>query len=152
MAPEVYKEKPYNQSVDIYSFAMCLWEMFSFCVPFHDCNSLDMFENIAIDKGYRPQIEEKWPLPIKLLLNRCWSSNMKERPTAEIVMAILKNELVASRSGNEAGLDGCKRRSTFVMRKTIAEPKRSRVSWMERLSQYFFTDDYFSEDCSDIEK
>jgi len=133
MAPEVYKKKPYNQSVDIYSFAICLWEMFSFCAPFNDCKSLDMFENIVINKGYRPQVEEKWPLPIKLLLNRSWSSNMKERPSAENVTAILKKELVALRSGNEAGLDHCKRKSTYVMRKTIAKRKSSLASWIERL-------------------
>jgi len=118
MAPEVYKNQPYNQSIDLYSFAHCLWEMFSFSVPYQHINSKELFEKLIINRECRPQIDNKWPLPIKLLLNRAWSANINDRPAAEMALAILRNELVALRPGNETGHHHNKRRSTYVMRKT----------------------------------
>jgi len=102
MAPEVYKKQPYNQSVDVYSFALCLWEMFSFCKPFQGYNK-ELFESLAIKRQCRPPVGNKWPLFIKLLLNRSWSTNVSERPSAQMAAEILENELIALRSGKTTG-------------------------------------------------
>jgi len=115
MAPEVYEKHPYNQSVDIYSFAICLWQMFSFRQPYQDCCSQDQFEKIIINRNFRPKVQSKWPLPIKLLINCGWSANMKERPSAQMALKLLQKELVALRLGNETELGHNRRRSTFFM-------------------------------------
>merc|ERR1712183_1116963 len=36
MAPEVAKEQPYNTSVDVYSFAILLWQICTLETPFND--------------------------------------------------------------------------------------------------------------------
>ena len=38
MAPEMYEEN-YNEKVDIYAFGMCLLEMVTGLMPYHDCTS-----------------------------------------------------------------------------------------------------------------
>ena len=38
MAPEMYEEN-YNEKVDIYAFGMCLLEMVTGLMPYHDCSS-----------------------------------------------------------------------------------------------------------------
>ena len=43
MAPECHLNQPYNEKVDIYSFAMCVWEMIELEVPFKDAKSLKSF-------------------------------------------------------------------------------------------------------------
>merc|ERR1719232_2303056 len=34
MAPEVAKEKPYNETVDVYSLAILAWQIFEMDIPF----------------------------------------------------------------------------------------------------------------------
>lgn len=34
MAPEVFRHEPYNQNVDVYSFAMIIFQLFETSVPF----------------------------------------------------------------------------------------------------------------------
>lgn len=38
MAPELYEEN-YNEKVDIYAFGMCVLEMVTGLIPYHDCTS-----------------------------------------------------------------------------------------------------------------
>jgi serine/threonine protein kinase len=38
MAPEMMKHKTYGRKVDVYSFGLILWEMFSGSVPYEDLN------------------------------------------------------------------------------------------------------------------
>jgi WNK lysine deficient protein kinase len=38
MAPELYEEK-YNELVDIYSFGMCMIEMFTLEFPYSECSN-----------------------------------------------------------------------------------------------------------------
>jgi serine/threonine protein kinase len=38
MAPEMMKHKAYGRKVDVYSFGLILWEMFSGSVPYEDLN------------------------------------------------------------------------------------------------------------------
>jgi len=113
MAPEVYKGEPYNHLADIYSYSMLLWEMYTFCHPFQTYDR-KMHQNLVMNKGYRPKVDKMWPLPIKSMMNRCWASDVNERPAAENILKILKPEIVALR-GDDKCLEHSRRRSTFIM-------------------------------------
>jgi len=64
-----------EKEVDVYSFAMTWYEMIINQLPFEDVKK-NMY-NVVL-RGNIPELIESW---IKTLLNRCWHSNPKERPS-----------------------------------------------------------------------
>ena len=91
MAPEVALGKPYNEKVDIFSFAILLWQMLSLETPFENYN-VAKHSDLVIHGKQRPPINEKWPETLKNLLNGCWSHNLSERPDCQGVMDALRLE------------------------------------------------------------
>lgn len=53
MAPEVAKEQPYNETVDVYSFGILMWQMFALETPFSGLNLKTHQENF-VRNGARP--------------------------------------------------------------------------------------------------
>ena len=109
-------EKPYNQSVDAYSFAILFWQMYSCQTPFEIYTMSKLKERVWTGEHKRPFVQEAWPVPIKSLLRRAWSQEIKERPSFNQIYKILRNECVRVREGNDSGLEHSRRRSTFVFR------------------------------------
>ena len=91
MAPEIAKEQPYNEAVDIYSVGIILWEMLSNQIAFEGY-SFEMHEAMVIQAGVRPKIDPAWPSSAQEIVERCWSDNYKERPSARQLRAFLKKE------------------------------------------------------------
>ena len=81
MAPEISRKEPYNESVDIYSFGILLWEMLANEKPFEEYTS-NMFQVLVATMGDRPKIDDSFPDSMTLIITRCWSQNHKERPNA----------------------------------------------------------------------
>ena len=71
MAPEVADSKPYNHKVDVYSFAIILWEMMAFEKPF-DGMTRDEFYQKVVHDGERPPLNKKWPENLVELMTSCW--------------------------------------------------------------------------------
>ena len=55
MAPEVAKEQPYNETVDVYSLAILAWQIFEMDTPYKDY-SIARYNNLVVDKGGRPKL------------------------------------------------------------------------------------------------
>mmetsp|Transcript_2856 Transcript_2856/g.4341 ORF Transcript_2856/g.4341 Transcript_2856/m.4341 type:complete len:452 (+) Transcript_2856:42-1397(+) len=79
MAPEVALGKPYNQSVDVYSFGIILWQITKGRVPFSGLGRRTYMENVVMG-GERPRCDRKWPKAFTALLQRCWHEDMTQRP------------------------------------------------------------------------
>ena len=89
MAPEVFKHKPYNAKVDVYSFAMVLYQMLFKSKPLVQYDALRAAK-LASLHNIRPQLpslDEKhvssehvaaYKLLVKLL-QRCWSPKAVDR-------------------------------------------------------------------------
>lgn len=94
MAPEVVLCKPYNESADVFSFGILLWQIIS-CVTPYQGFSVKMYESLVVEKGFRPDDPkakiDSWPKELKKLMTSCWSSNTKARPTLEDARATLRN-------------------------------------------------------------
>eukprot|EP01100_Stratorugosa_tubuloviscum_P009291 TRINITY_DN3888_c0_g1_i1.p1 TRINITY_DN3888_c0_g1~~TRINITY_DN3888_c0_g1_i1.p1 ORF type:complete len:181 (+),score=80.73 TRINITY_DN3888_c0_g1_i1:2-544(+) len=87
MAPEILEHSPYNQSSDVYSFAIVLWELISKQKPYEEFNFEFNHEIIEIVKqGIRPTITDNCPLLFKQLMIQCWNANAIERPTFEQIL------------------------------------------------------------------
>jgi serine/threonine protein kinase len=94
MAPEVIQCLPYGLPADVFSFGVCVWEVFGgerhdFCTAAEIC------------RGDRPAIpSDDWttgagmPRTIRSLLDRCWSDDPTRRPTFSQVRDDLHRRLV----------------------------------------------------------
>ena len=71
-APEIYDPGKYNQSADVFSFSMVLWQLFSNNpeLPYHDHDKI-LFMN-QLETGKRPAFNSEHPGLIIELLEYGW--------------------------------------------------------------------------------
>ena len=82
MAPEVYLQQPYNEKVDVYSFAMILWELISGEQVFSNMSKDEHKQEVVLG-GQRPSLNPilaRAPVGVARLLERCWDANHQLRP------------------------------------------------------------------------
>jgi serine/threonine protein kinase len=92
MAPEVALQENYNESSDVYSFAILMFQMLALETPFEGF-SMAMFEKKVVREGCRPRVDPKWPQRILDLIQKSWSTKISERPTMEQIVEILRAEI-----------------------------------------------------------
>ncbi|KAK8974272.1 hypothetical protein V6N11_034638 [Hibiscus sabdariffa] len=102
MAPEVYRRESYGKSVDVFSFALIVHEMFQG----GPSNREETAEQVADKRAYedsRPPLSSFiYPEPIKMLLRECWHKNPDCRPTFEEI--IFKLEVIQQDFQNRSGM------------------------------------------------
>ncbi|XP_067098751.1 LOW QUALITY PROTEIN: mitogen-activated protein kinase kinase kinase 12-like [Osmerus mordax] len=80
MAPEVIRNEPVSEKVDIWSFGVVLWEMLTGEVPYKDVDSSAIIWGVGNNSLQLP-IPESCPDGFKLLLRQCWSCKPRNRPS-----------------------------------------------------------------------
>jgi serine/threonine protein kinase len=97
MAPEVAKECPYNDTVDVFSFGILLWELCSAEKPFFGYSSGKHMQQVVLG-GERPKMDSQhtsnWPMNLQWLMKRCWSSFPALRPSFAVIKMTLKDILM----------------------------------------------------------
>jgi serine/threonine protein kinase len=102
MAPEVAKRLPYNHTVDVYSFAILMWQMFSLEQPFENYD-VNKHSELVVHGSDRPKMDAKnWSSDLCSLMADSWSANIAQRPDFEYVAGILKREFSPFISDAEA--------------------------------------------------
>ncbi len=86
MAPEVIKHAKYDQRIDVYSFGIILWELFTSRLPYEGMPSLSAAAAV-VENGLRPQIGPDVPPPVADLMARCWAAEPARRPQFTQVFA-----------------------------------------------------------------
>jgi serine/threonine protein kinase len=106
MAPEVMMSKPYNEKVDVYSFAIILWQMASGELPYDGASKADFVKFVG-KRGERPELAPymSWPKDFKDLLVSCWAQSSKERPAFDVVITRLDKLIL--KTGDSSGECGC---------------------------------------------
>lgn len=95
MAPEVFMHKHYDRSVDVFSFAIIVQEMFE------GASSLkyQLPKSIAISRAkdmQRPSFNVTYPSGMKELIQECWDSDPSKRPSfAECIKRLEKIQVDA---------------------------------------------------------
>ncbi|KGN51950.1 integrin-linked protein kinase 1 [Cucumis sativus] len=80
MAPEVFKHRKYDKKVDVFSFAMILYEMLEGDPPLANYEPYEAAKYVA--EGHRPMFRAKGYLPVlRELTEECWASDMNKRPS-----------------------------------------------------------------------
>lgn len=85
-APEILvRTRNYDNKVDVYSYAIVLWEMLTKEVPFND-KVLDKIYEHVVTFGWRLPIPSEASPGLVKLITQCWAKDPKERPEfSEIV-------------------------------------------------------------------
>ncbi|XP_002972276.2 serine/threonine-protein kinase CTR1 [Selaginella moellendorffii] len=88
-APEVLRNEPSDEKCDVYSFGVILWELATLQQPWAGMNSMQVIGAV----GY---LNQRLPIPdhiepgIIALMQACWSSDPKARPSFGEIMHKLK--------------------------------------------------------------
>ncbi|CAM0150405.1 unnamed protein product [Urochloa decumbens] len=92
-APEIYKNEPFDRSVDVFAFGLILYEMIEGTPAFHPKPQEEAAKMICLE-GLRPQFKNKpkyYPSDVKELIQECWDPTPSVRPTfAEIIVRLNK--------------------------------------------------------------
>ncbi|GMH25798.1 hypothetical protein Nepgr_027641 [Nepenthes gracilis] len=89
MAPEVLDGKPYNRKCDVYSFGICLWEIYCCDMPYPDLSFADI-SSAVVRQHLRPEIPRCCPSSLASIMRKCWDENPDKRPEMDEVVRLLK--------------------------------------------------------------
>ena len=88
MAPELFTDTPYNSAVDVYAFAMLLYNILTCQVPFSEVQNL-MALPMKVLSGERPKLPDSIPENYKSLIMQCWAQHPDERPTFDAIYHVM---------------------------------------------------------------
>jgi len=95
MAPEMFDSgvagKMYNGKVDVYSFGISLWEIFTQQQPWENVIAWDIPDRVQ--SGERPTIPDDLSDSMTQLIRDCWTGLPDKRPTFDEINEILDAEL-----------------------------------------------------------
>nr|XP_043607811.1 integrin-linked protein kinase 1-like [Erigeron canadensis] len=80
MAPEVFKHRKYDKTVDVFSFGMILYQMLEGDPPLSNYEPYEAAKSAA--EGIRPVFRSKNYSPVlRELTEHCWDADMNKRPS-----------------------------------------------------------------------
>eukprot|EP00252_Welwitschia_mirabilis_P018357 TRINITY_DN407_c0_g1_i1.p1 TRINITY_DN407_c0_g1~~TRINITY_DN407_c0_g1_i1.p1 ORF type:complete len:369 (-),score=94.63 TRINITY_DN407_c0_g1_i1:367-1473(-) len=89
MAPEVLDGKPYNRKCDVYSFGICLWEIYCCEMPYADLTFAEM-TSAVVRQNLRPEIPRCCPSALANVMKKCWDAHSEKRPEMDEVVRMLE--------------------------------------------------------------
>lgn len=97
MAPELLDNKQYSIKVDVYSYAIVLWEICARKTPYNELsNPMAIVKHVTIEKK-RPNmasIPPDCPPPMIELMTQCWAEDPNLRPSfTEIIERLTKIQI-----------------------------------------------------------
>lgn len=98
MAPELLLDQPYNSKVDVFAYAMVLYELIALQPAYEDPRNPHGFNFLNnIMNGNRPKLDKRFSEFFKKLISDCWAQNPNERPS---FVEILRTMLAAYKDGS----------------------------------------------------
>jgi len=93
MAPEVLTGNSYDEKVDVYSFAIVLYEVLCRWIPFDGSGLEPVSIAVAVTSGRRPDmrcVPTDCPISLCRVMKSCWGHAAAQRPTFDAVLEMLK--------------------------------------------------------------
>nr|XP_006823786.1 PREDICTED: mitogen-activated protein kinase kinase kinase 13-A-like [Saccoglossus kowalevskii] len=85
MAPEVIRNEPCSEKVDVWSFGVVLWELLTGEMPYKDVDSSAIIWGVGSNSLKLP-IPRTCPEGFQLLMRQCWHGKPKNRPSFRQVL------------------------------------------------------------------
>ncbi|XP_061164753.1 mitogen-activated protein kinase kinase kinase 13-like [Saccostrea echinata] len=89
MAPEVIRNEPCSEKVDIWSFGVVVWELLSSEIPYKDVDSSAIIWGVGSNSLHLP-VPSTCPEGFKLLMRQCWEAKTRNRPSFKQVLMHLE--------------------------------------------------------------
>jgi len=89
-APEVLKSQKYDFKADVFSFGVILWEIHARKIPYSDMNQMQIAVAVAT-QDYRPPPPKHCPAPFWQLMQHCWQTKPRERPSFAEILSQLED-------------------------------------------------------------
>ncbi|XP_020266304.1 serine/threonine-protein kinase HT1-like [Asparagus officinalis] len=86
---QVLNGNPYNRKCDVYSFGICLWEIYCCDMPYPDL-SFSEVTSAVVRQNLRPEIPRCCPSSLANVMKRCWDANPDKRPEMDEVVTMLE--------------------------------------------------------------
>ena len=94
MAPEIIKSKSYNQTCDVYSFSIILWEILARQEPYSGEKFKQMMIPQFIHEIYtndiRPDLIDGVPKILMDIIVQCWSVDPSARPSSSCLVTVFE--------------------------------------------------------------
>ena len=90
MAPEVALKQRYDETADVYSFSVLLWQIIAMKTPYEGLSD-QAVERKVLYAGYRPKIDPHWSNALRRLMHDCFASSPR-RPHMDHVCDVLRQE------------------------------------------------------------
>ncbi|XP_077230484.1 putative serine/threonine-protein kinase SIS8 isoform X2 [Tasmannia lanceolata] len=89
MAPEVLRNEPSNEKCDVYSFGVILWELSTLQQPWGGMNPMQVVGAVGFQHR-RLDVPDDMDPVIADIIQKCWQTDPKMRPSFSEIMAALK--------------------------------------------------------------
>lgn len=99
VAPEIFRGEAYTEAVDVYSFAVVLWELFCFDKPYAEQDAVELPFLVA-KENLRPPLLSHCPEDLNNLMQLCWAADMNQRPSFKVILEKLKQMEIDWRTSN----------------------------------------------------
>eukprot|EP00249_Psilotum_nudum_P023813 c28991_g1_i1 orf=309-3122(-) len=90
MAPEVLRDEPSNEKCDVYSFGVILWELVTLQRPWSGLSHAEVVGAVGF-QNRRLQIPKDVNPKIAAIIELCWASDPRQRPSFASIMESLKS-------------------------------------------------------------
>ncbi len=92
MAPELLRNAPFSNSVDVYAFALLLWEIFTQELPFRGYDVDDIKKRVC--RGERPEVPTlDIPVECQRIMRKGWDEDAEVRPDFDEIVELLEGAL-----------------------------------------------------------
>ena len=108
-APELMTESAttqYSVKVDVYSFSIICWQLFTGKAPFEEINGSLVALEEAVIAGHRPDIPEHCPDLLKKLMSFGWDPEPMKRPSFDAIVQLIDVELLTLRALDDPHCNG----------------------------------------------
>jgi len=89
MAPELALSNDYTTKIDVYAFAMLMYEMSEKSRPFHKMQVKELRERVIM-RGERPRFANNTPSDLQELINQCWDPDPNYRPSFDEIYETMR--------------------------------------------------------------
>jgi serine/threonine protein kinase len=104
MAPEMFHTNDYTNAVDIYAYAILLWEILCEDTPFKGFSAMQIMMTVC-EKDQRPAIPPDTPQNLQKVIQLCWNRDPSKRPPFDKIFKIFKSHRVSFAGCDDARVD-----------------------------------------------
>ena len=90
MPPEMMKNEPCNEKVDVWGFGVVLWELLTQEIPYKGITSMAIMYGVG-SGSLQLHVPKEAPQTAKLLFRLCWSKKPRNRPSFASITSHLTN-------------------------------------------------------------